>query len=53
MQIILDWSVYGARGVLKLGEETVINIERLLRNLDYALHKCKSELPCLQTKHPV
>ena len=27
-QIILDCSVYGARGILKLGKETVMNIER-------------------------
>ena len=52
-QIILDCSVYGARGVLKLGKETVMNIERLSRNLCYALHKCRSELLCLHTKHSV
>ena len=52
-QIILDCSVYGARGVLKLGKETVMNIERLSRNLCYALHKCRSELLCLFTKHSV
>ena len=50
-QIILACSVYGARGVLKLGKETFMNIERLSRNLCYALHKCRSELLCLQTKH--
>ena len=53
MQIILDCSVYGARGVLKLDKETVMNIERLSRNLCYALHKCRSELLCLHTKHSV
>ena len=52
-QIILDCSVYGARGVLKLGKETVMNIEPLSRNLFYALHKCRSELLCLHTKHSV
>ena len=52
-QIILDCSVYGARGVLKLGKETVMNIERLSRNLCYALHKRRSELLCLHTKHSV
>ena len=43
-QIILDCSVYGARGVLKLGKETVMNIEGLSRNFCYALHKRMSEL---------
>ena len=52
-QIILDCSVYGARGVLKLGKGTVMNIERLSRNLCYALHKHRSELLCLHTKHSV
>ena len=52
-QIILDCSVYGARGILKLGKETVMNIERLSRNLCYALHKRRSELLCLHTKHSV
>ena len=50
-QIILNCSVYGARGVLKFGKETVMNIELLSRNLCYALHKCRSELLCLQTKY--
>ena len=52
-QIILDCSVYGVRGVLKLGKETAMNIERLSRNLCYALHKRRSELLCLHTKHSV
>ena len=51
MQIILDCSVYRARGVLKLGKETVMNIKRLWRNLCYALHKYRSELLCLGTKY--
>ena len=50
-QIILDCSVCGARGVLKLGKETVMNIERLSRNLCYAYNKCRGELLWLQTKY--
>ena len=36
-QIILDCSEYGAKGVLKLSEETVMNIEGLL-----LYHKCRT-----------
>ena len=52
-QIILDCLDYWARCVLKRGKETVMNIERLSRNLCYALHKRRSELLCLQAKHSV
>ena len=43
-QIILDCSVYGARGLLNLSAESIAIIERTSRNLCYDLHKNRNEI---------
>ena len=43
-QIILDCSVYGARGLLNLSVESISIIERASRNLCYDLHKNRNEI---------
>ena len=50
-QIILDCSVYGARGLLNLSVESIANIERTSRNLSYDLHKNRNEILGLKNQN--
>ena len=50
-QIILDCSVYGARGLLNLSVDSIANIERTSRNLCYDLHKNRNEILGLKNQN--